>query len=484
MLRLDANHSKRILVVGDAMLDVYYEGEVSRISPEAPVPVFKKTSESAVPGGAANVAINLVAAGQSACFSACIGADAYGNELTRLLNSAGVDTSMLRSGDRKTTVKTRFIANDCQQVMRLDVEETVPLSQNEADALLDDISRKIDDICLIIISDYNKGLMTEYLSQRLIQMARASNVHVLVDVKDRDYRKYSGAFLLKPNKKELSELTGKPVRDSVEILEAAAFLREETDSEYVLTTCGGQGMLLKGAQLEYAVDAVECEVYDVTGAGDTAIAYLAASLANGLDIKRSVDIANCAAGIQVSKIGTSPVFLNEVEGIISEGEQCVKKLVSLEEYHELNASQSKKTIVFTNGCFDIIHAGHVRYLKEAAKLGDLLIVGLNSDSSVRLLKGEGRPINCEADRAEVLCSLECVDYVIIFDDKTPLCLIEAIKPDLLVKGGDYAPDEVVGKEIVESYGGKVGIIPLVEGKSTTGTIRRIKDGSSIEGGLT
>lgn len=472
---IDNIKSKNILVIGDAMLDTYYEGVVNRISPEAPVPVFKKKTENYVPGGASNVAANLVAAGQNTSFASMIGNDDNGKKLRDLLDLQGINTALIMTGSHDTTVKTRFMAGNNQQVLRLDIEDTSLIANSEADELTQKIRERINEIDLIVFSDYNKGLLTEYFMQSIIKIANSKNIRVLIDVKDPNYTKYAGAYVLKPNKKELHDLTGMPVDSDEQIYDAAEYLRKTASCEFVLTTCGARGMLLKGEDIRFAIDSVGQEVFDVTGAGDTTIAYLAACLANGMNIIEAVKISNFAAGIQVAKVGTSSVYLHEVSDGLIEGKQNVKhKLLNREEAKHIRYTYKNRQIVFTNGCFDILHCGHVRYLSRAAELGDILIVGLNSDESTQRLKGANRPVNCENDRAEILCNLCAVDYVIIFDEDTPYELIKDIQPNILVKGADYEGKEVIGRDIVESSGGKVELIEFVLGHSTTETIEKIK----------
>mgnify|MGYP001078770764 CR=1 FL=1 len=466
---------KNILVIGDAMLDTYYEGLINRISPEAPVPVFRKISERSVLGGAANVAANLIAAGQNTSFAAIIGDDENGRKLKEHLKNQNIDTSLMLTGRRDTTVKTRFMAGNNQQVLRLDIEDTSPVIDKEADKLIETILSKIDRIDLIVLSDYNKGLLTDYFTQKIIKLANQRQIHTLIDVKDVNYKKYDGAYLLKPNKKELHDLTGMSVGCDDEIFKASEFLRTITSCDFVLTTCGARGMLLKGENLEFAIDSVGQEVFDVTGAGDTTIAYLATCLVNGINIMDSVRISNYAAGLQVAKVGTSSVYLHEVSDFLMEGRKNVAhKVIDRQEAKDIREKYKDKKIVFTNGCFDILHAGHVRYLSQAAKLGDILVLGLNSDNSTRRLKGPERPINNETDRAEVLSNLSSIDYVVIFDEDTPYELISDIQPDVLVKGADYDGKEVVGTDLVESRGGIVKLIDFVLGYSTTSIIDKIK----------
>lgn len=475
-MRLRSNiQRKNILVVGDVMLDTYYTGDVKRISPEAPVPVFRKKAERSVLGGAANVAANLVAAGQNVSMMSIIGNDETGIELREIFNKQGVNTDLVISLDRNTTEKTRFLASNNQQVLRLDVEDTNPITDDEAENLLKRIEEKIESFDLVLISDYMKGLLTYRFTQGIINASRKSNIPVIIDVKDPEYNKYNGATLIKPNLKELQDLTGLKPETDREIIEASEQLRKKSNCEYVLTTCGGRGMVLLGDGEPYFIDAFGHEVFDVTGAGDTTIAYLAACMVNDYSIRESVVIANLAAGIQVSKVGTSSVYWPEIrERLVDQADGSLYKVIDRSSLEKFREGHIDKKVVFTNGCFDILHIGHIRYLQQAAKLGDILVVGLNSDSSVKRLKGEERPINTESDRAEMLSALAFVDYVVIFEDDTPLQLIKTIQPDVLVKGGDYAPDEVVGKKEVEDRGGRLVLIPFVEGKSTTNIIKKIR----------
>lgn len=475
MYLLTQIQSKRILVIGDVMIDTYYTGEVKRISPEAPVPVFKKTSERSVLGGAANVAANLVAAGQAVSMMAMVGNDPNADKLKEAFHKQGIDTSLLISLDRQTTEKTRFLASNNQQVLRLDVEDTTPLTSDEAKLLLAELDRQIESFDLILLSDYLKGFLTFEFTQSIIERANRFSIPVIIDVKDQNVEKYKGATLLKPNKKELHDLTGLPVSNDEEIIFASNQLRERCNCKYVLTTCGARGMLLVGDGEPYFIESTGKEVFDVTGAGDTTIAYLAACMVNCYSMRESVDLANYAAGIQVSKVGTSLVYWNEIRSHLATEEKfTAQKILTDNLLKTFREEHKDKKIVFTNGCFDILHVGHIRYMQDASKLGDIFVVGLNSDDSVKRLKGPTRPINCEEDRAELLCALGFVDYVVIFEEDTPYELIKTIQPDVLVKGGDYLPDEVVGKDIVEERGGKLVLIPITEGKSTTNIIKKMK----------
>lgn len=474
MSHLSQIKTKNILVVGDVMLDMYYKGDVKRISPEAPVPVFRKRSERSVLGGAANVAANLVAANQRVSMMSIMGNDTNGDTLMSRFEEKGVSTELLFKLQRSTTIKTRFLADNNQQIMRLDVEDTDAITKKECRVMLDSLEKSISDFNLILISDYLKGLLTQEFCQGIIKMAKKKDIPVVIDVKDPKYGKYYGATLLKPNLNELRMLTGKNVDTDEEIIAASEELRTRNNCRYILTTLGSRGMILVGDGEPYCVKSLAREVYDVSGAGDTTIAYLATCIANNISIKEAVDIANYAAGIQVGKVGTSSVYLQEVRDLISNEDHGIShKILSGEEVETFRRDNISKKIVFTNGCFDIIHVGHKRYLQQAASLGDILIVGVNSDASVRRLKGPSRPVNNEQDRAEILSALGFIDYVTIFDEDTPYELIKKIQPDVLVKGGDYKPDEVVGKDIVEARGGRLELISFVEGKSTTNIINKI-----------
>ena len=475
MSNLNNIQARNILVIGDVMLDTYYTGDVKRISPEAPVPVFRKKAERSVLGGAANVAANLIAAGQNVYMLAMVGNDETGEKLRRLFEEQGIDTSLILPLDRHTTEKTRFLASNNQQVLRLDVEDTDPLSHSDSEHLVEELEKKINGFDLILISDYLKGLLTYEFTQSVIHLAKRHNIPIIIDVKDPKSEKYADATLLKPNLKELCDLTGQVAESDEEIIAASEELRKLRQVKYVLTTCGGRGMVLVGDGEPYFIPAFGQEVFDVTGAGDTTIAYLGACIVNGMTIREAVDIANAAAGIQVSKVGTSSVFWSEIRArLVDQTETSIHKLISGRAIDTFRKDHKNQKIVFTNGCFDILHVGHVRYLQEAAKLGDILVVGLNSDDSVKRLKGPERPINGEIERAEMLGALGFVDYIAIFGEDTPLNLIKVIQPDVLVKGGDYTPDEVVGKKEVEERGGRLVLIPFVEGKSTTNIIEKIK----------
>ena len=491
---------KEILVIGDIMLDTYYKGEVNRISPEAPVPVFKKKSEKSVLGGAANVVANLVAAGQKVSVLALIGSDSNGDLIRVLLNEIDVDTSFLEKWDRPTITKTRFLAENNQQVLRVDTEDSRPIDNELARHLIDRFSEIIDQFDLIVLSDYMKGLLTFEFTQWILHMANVNGKRVLVDVKDPHFEKYKGAWLLKPNTKELAALTKMSVSTEEELITAAKYLLNEAECEYILTTCGAKGMVLVSKDDVFHLDTVGKAVYDVTGAGDTTIAYLSAAIANGIEIREAMKIANYAAGIQVGKVGTSAVHLHEVEEAMAFGTGARKqKVFRLDERDKLkriiNEWRSRnETVVTTNGCFDIIHRGHISLLEKAKQFGDHLIVMINSDASVKRLKGPSRPINDEEDRAMVIAALDCVDAVAIFDpimdnsilsekditglseerkkiaSEAPMGLMKLINPDVHVKGGDYTVEQV--PEAI--FANKFRSVPFIMGYSTTKTIEKSK----------
>lgn len=467
--------AKSILVVGDVMLDTYYNGEVTRISPEAPVPVFRKVSEQSVLGGAANVAANLVAAGQKVSILTIVGEDESGKKLLQNFADKKIDTTLVRKLKRNTTVKIRFMADNNQQVLRLDIEDTEKVGDDISEILLSELKDKINRFDMIIISDYLKGLLTLEFTQEILSMAKKSQIPVIVDVKDSNTDKYKGAYLLKPNLKELCTLTNMAVRTKQEIVEVSQALRIRCNCQYILTTCGANGMVLVGDGFSYSVPSEGKEVYDVTGAGDTVIAYLAACIANKIKMKDAVNISNYAAGLQVAKAGTSTVSIREVrEHLTSQRQGAAHKVLDSVSVLEFRDDHADKKIVFTNGCFDILHIGHIRYLQQASLLGDILVVGVNSDDSVKRLKGHERPINSEKDRVELLSALGFVDYVIVFKEDTPYELVRTLQPDILVKGGDYSPNDVVGRDIIKSRGGEVVIIPYVEGRSTTKIIEKLR----------
>lgn len=478
MIRLK-NSAPKVLVVGDLMLDVYLWGKTERISPEAPVPVVEVHKESVVLGGAGNVISNLISLGASVSVASVIGNDESGGELAAMLKNAGVDTAaLIRQNDRKTSRKTRLMATH-QQVVRFDRESKEPIDHKSAEAVLKAALGALEKADICLLSDYGKGVLTGDLTRKLIAGAKKLNKPVLVDPKGRDYSKYSGATLVTPNRKEASEAVDRPL-PTLEAVEAAGReLREKLNLTYAMITLSEAGMMVVGDKTTHIAARAQ-EVFDVTGAGDTVLAAMGVALASGLEIEEAAHFANTAAAVVVGKLGSATVTLDE----IVEYDQSLHLQESGEKLIALQSAAAKaeklrkagKKIVFTNGCFDLLHRGHVEYLKASRREGDALFVGLNSDASVRKLKGESRPIVTEADRAYLLGSLGFVDYVIIFDDDTPLELVKAIRPDVLTKGADYAGKTVVGSD----YAGRVVLVDLIEGRSTTNTVARIHQQKASE----
>ena len=474
----------KILVIGDFMLDSYWLGNVSRISPEAPVAVFQKQAYRAVAGGAANVAANLMAAGKTVIAAAVIGNDKAGEELKALLNDMGCDCSLVQSvPERRTTAKTRILAQNNQQLLRIDEEDIKWLTEAEEEKVLNGIKQIISSVSAVVLSDYMKGMLTKTLCQKTINLAKEKDIPVFCDVKDTDTEKYVDATLIKPNKKELELLSGMPTRTKDEIMMACEKLCNWCRNKYLLVTLGAQGMALyerKSNSIEF-ISSEPKEVFDVSGAGDTVISYLVACVSSGIDIHDSVRYANKAAGIKVGKVGTATVSLDEVEQDMRRDvilkQTCgtqETKIYTLSELLKKLHDQPDKRVVFTNGCFDILHSGHVMYLQKAAEYGDILVVGVNSDNSIRRLKGPSRPVNSEEDRLAVLSGLQSVDCLIVFDDDTPEELIQSIGPDVLVKGSDYEGKYIAGADYVKKKGGQVVLIPMLEGRSTTKIIQRSK----------
>lgn len=473
----DAN--RWILVVGDLMLDCYLWGQVERISPEAPVPVVLLEKESECAGGAANVAANLAGLGVATHLCGFLGSDDHGIRLKHLIHQQGINTSgLVHAENHPTITKTRVLGGH-QQMIRIDREKRAPYSDKEIQSLIRVIQKQLaDKPAVVIFSDYAKGVLSETLCQAVISEAKRAGIPVLVDPKGRDYTKYRGATALTPNKKETAEACGVDTHDTQALLEKAGLLRQQLQLEFLAVTRGEEGIsLLENSQPPLHIPASARQVFDVSGAGDTVIATLAAGLMAGLDHAQALQLANLAAGVVVGKVGTVPITKPELlhELTLRNSEEQADKICDLEALQIRVASWrgSGQKIVFTNGCFDLLHAGHVTYLEAARKLGDRLVLGLNTDRSVRALKGESRPIIQEQDRARVLAALEAVDAVILFDEDTPLKLIAAVKPDILAKGSDYREDEVVGGTEVKSWGGKVALVDLVPGRSSSNIIQKL-----------
>jgi len=465
-----------VLVVGDVMLDVYVAGSVDRVSPEAPIPVLRQSARRTVPGGAANVAANIAGLGGQAKLLACAGDDEERTQLERLLLDAGVACEFVVDGSRPTTVKTRFMANQ-HQLLRVDRENLAPLSAGVEDALIDRIEHQLQAGGVLILSDYNKGVLTDRILSRSIELARSRGALVLIDPKRGDFRCYRGASYIKPNRTELANAAGRSTLSDSDIAAAALEMVKLTGAS-LLVTRAEQGMSLASAAGGIVHMATHArEVYDVSGAGDTAMAAFAVGLHSGWSETDAMLFANIAAGIAVSKVGTSAITRKEVLAEyrrLSQDQVKRGTLVSRTDAMQLRNSWKYEglKVGFTNGCFDLLHPGHIKVLQEAAKHCDRLIVGLNSDSSVRRLKGISRPVQGEADRAAVLGALEAVSLVVIFSEDTPRELIDELRPDVLVKGADYKIDQIVGADLVLGAGGKVLAVDLLDGRSTTNLIRR------------
>ena len=470
----------KVLVVGDIMLDRYIVGEVERISPEAPVPVLRHAQRYERPGGAANVAMNLAGLGCQTFLCGFWGADGEQAELAKLLDAAHIDTAGVVTSSLATISKTRIVART-QQMLRLDIEsrEVVPaeeLARLEARAV--ELVKKVH---AVILSDYAKGALTADVCAAIIRAARVADVPVLVDPKTRDLSKYSGATTICPNLGELSLATGVPAHETDRLMTMARMQMMEHDFRFLTVTMSEKGIRILGpeggAEDDYYSPARAREVFDVSGAGDTVIATLAASLAGKLHIHTAVDLANMAAGIVVGKTGTVPIARHELIAALtpSSGIVSAEKILDFDRV-QLRVAEWRaagETVVFTNGCFDLLHVGHITLLEDCHKFGSKLVLGLNSDSSVSGLKGPSRPIVGENERARVMAALASVDAVVLFAEETPLELIRVLKPDVLVKGGDYTIETVVGHEVVLERGGRVEIVPTVEGFSTSNIVKKL-----------
>lgn len=466
----------RIAVIGDVMLDRYAYGEVRRISPEAPVPVTRVKRLTSVLGGAGNVAANLAGLGVQVYVAGMTGEDDHRRVLEKKLRELGVDYSGLIASPKRSTITKMRIIGARQQMLRLDFEEPGDLLPDEEQALLQWLRKHLDEgLDGIVLSDYAKGTCSDRFCQMVITQARAAHVPVLVDPKGSDWAKYRGCDLITPNVKEMCEAAGKVVPNvTPALVELAQQARETFDIRYVVVTRSEKGVTLVGKDDVITKAATAQEVFDVSGAGDTVASVLLAAISGKLSLADALELSNKAAGIVVSKVGTYPVHKEELLREIladSQPESFDYRPMTWDEMARLTRTwqQAGETVVFTNGCFDILHAGHVQYLQQAAQLGDHLIIGVNTDDSVRRLKGQTRPFNHETDRARLLASLRDVDAVALFGEDTPTELIKKIRPDILVKGGDYKKEEVAGRE----YARTVEILPFKEGYSTTGLVEKI-----------
>lgn len=464
---------KKILVVGDLIADYYLWGKSERLSPEAPVPVLEVKKESKNLGGAANVANNLISLKAKVFLCGVVGDDLEGKHFISALKARGIDTSgVLIDKTRCTTLKTRIIAQN-QQIVRVDKEIKDPLNADLRKKLLDFFTEKIQEIDGVILSDYNKGVLDFELTQTIITLANKHRKLILCDPKGKDYSKYSHASLITPNRTELEQALHLKLDSHANLSKALQILKETYQIAMPLVTLSEQGIafLEKGELVNCPT--IAKEVYDVTGAGDTVIASLTLSLLESKSLKDACEFANAAAAVVVGKMGSALASLEEIALILNQTHPKIlplEKLLETLDQQKIVFTKDQQKIVFTNGCFDLLHKGHASYLQKAKALGDILIVGLNSDDSIKRLKGDKRPIVSEKDRAFLLASLSCVDYVVVFEEDTPIKLIQALKPDILVKGADYLNKEVIGSELAK----ETHLMEFEEGYSTSAIIEKIK----------
>jgi len=468
----------KVLVVGDLMLDRYILGEVDRISPEAPVPVLRHAHRYDRPGGAANVAMNLAGLGCQTLLAGFWGDDTERRELEKFLVKAKVDTTGVVTTAQPTISKTRIVGRQ-QQLLRLDIESLQKPNAVDQQRLLAAVVELVDKVHAVVLSDYAKGVLSTELCSAVIRTARAKGVPVLADPKTPDLSKYSGATMVCPNLNELAAATGFAPHELDALLTGGEQQRREHELTYLCVTMSEKGIRVLSEAGVYHSAARAREVFDVSGAGDTVIATLAAGLAGGLKVESAIELANLAAGIVVGKVGTVPIAQHELIAALtpSSGVAMAEKILDREALAKRVAEwrASGETIVFTNGCFDLLHVGHVTLLEDCRKFGSKLVLGLNTDASVQRLKGTSRPVVGERERARVMAALAAVDAVVLFDEDTPLELIRALKPNVLVKGGDYSVATVVGHEDVIAAGGRVEIVPTVEGFSTSNIIRKLTE---------
>jgi D-beta-D-heptose 7-phosphate kinase / D-beta-D-heptose 1-phosphate adenosyltransferase len=465
-----------VLVVGDAMLDRYVYGEVTRVSPEAPVPILTVTREVAMPGGAGNVVRNLIALGAAAAFVSVVGDDQAGSDLTGLIGGQErVEPWLLVQGGRTTTLKTRYIAQ-AQHLIRADREETIALPEKLAERLIRIALDAMAATSVTILSDYRKGVLSTDVAEQLIAGAKQLGRMVIVDPKGRDYTRYKGADVVTPNRKELAEATGLSVDTEAGVVAAAQVLLQRYEFGAVLVTRSEDGMSVITPDEVRHYPGEAKDVFDVSGAGDTVVATLAAALAADVPLFEAARLANIAGGIVVGKVGTAVARPADILAAIAPATGALRKVVTAAAAAEAAERWRMRgyKVGFTNGCFDLLHPGHVHLLEQCRALCDRLIVGINADASVKRLKGPTRPAQNEAARAAVLASLASVDLVCLFEEDTPMEILKLIKPDLLIKGADYTRETVVGAAEVESWGGTVALAELLPGHSTTATLARLR----------
>jgi len=469
----------RLMVAGDLMIDEYVWGNVDRISPEAPVQVVAVRSEEYTLGGSGNVAHNLVSLGAKAAVLGVVGTGKDGKLLLNKLQELGVDTrGVVQEAGRPTTKKTRIIA-DHQQVLRIDRETKEIISAETFGALAKRAEEMVPGVDVILISDYGKGLVTRELIAHLVKLAAAHGKITIADPKGLDFTKYAGVSVLTPNKREASLASGVEIVNDKSMAAAGTALRQKSGVDKLLITCGKDGMVFFEADCKpYKISTQAREVYDVSGAGDTVVAVLGLGLAAGLNFKKSVELANVAAGIVVGKVGTATVTRKELARAHKQvAEETVAKHKTLTELAEIckKLHNDRKRIVLTNGCFDLLHVGHIKLFSASRQLGDVLVVAIDDDDSVRRLKGAQRPVISSAERVGILSALNSVDYVVVFATNELEKVIKSVRPDVLTKGSNYESEEVQGRQIVEKFGGRVELIPITENISSTQIINHIKN---------
>ncbi len=476
---LEESNKKNILVIGDFMIDEYLIGKVERINPEAPVPILNVKKETFSIGGAGNVVRNVLSLNANVYVSTILGDDSDVEIMKSLIKSYKIPTNGIFSEtNRRTTRKTRLLAN-FQHLIRYDRETKHDITKESEQKITNYITSIIDKIDIVILEDYGKGVLTENLLKKTIKLCNEKNKPVLIDPNKSNWLPYSNATIITPNKKEASESVGYPLDTEESIARAGFELMNRYNLPFLLITRSEEGMSLfiRDENKKINIPTRPLEIHDGAGAGDTVIASLGVALSCGLSFEEASLISNIAGGIVVSKSGIATASMTEIINELEKEDNIYlkdKKLKTLEQIKIISQDlkNDNKKIVFTNGCFDIIHSGHIKYLELAANLGDVLIVAINSDNSVKRIKGNNRPINTVDDRVEVLSALAFIDYIIIFDEDTPYKLIEKIKPDILVKGGDYKPENIVGADIVKQYNGEVIALPFLKGKSSTKIIEK------------
>ncbi|MFO1241621.1 MAG: D-glycero-beta-D-manno-heptose-7-phosphate kinase [Rickettsiales bacterium] len=478
---VDRFSEAHVLCIGDVMLDKFIYGSASRISPEAPIPVLAIEKEITMLGGAGNVVRNIISLGGNATFISIVGNDDVGNAIVSLTaKEPRLYPYLLMDQSRISTQKTRYIAGS-QQLLRADCESRAELSEKFVEQIVEIVRQEIERHQVVVLSDYGKGVLSESLVRQVIEIANAADVPVVVDPKSNDFSRYADAYLVSPNQKELASAFGVELHAEEDITDAARILMRANNIGNILVTRGANGMMLVSPENKpFHVKARAREIYDVSGAGDTSLATLAVAIGSGSSLEEAVYLSNTAGGIVVGKIGTAAVYRTDLktelytQDVFTGMRKIYPQDMAAEQVETWKRGNLK--VGFTNGCFDIVHAGHLALINDAKQYCDRLILAINSDDSVRRLKGDSRPVNNEMDRAILLAELGAVDMVVIFREDTPEELLKKLRPDVLMKGADYAKTQIVGREFVEGYGGEVVSIPLKEGYSTTNTIKKIVGG--------